>query len=513
MNGRLPEQDRIKNGQEHRAPIAEAMRAYADDGALAFHTPGHKQGLGAHPLLRELVTPQGLREEVSLMEELDDLHEPTMCIREAQELAAELYGADQAYFMINGTTGAIHAMLMGSLQPGDTVLVPRNAHRSVIGGLILVGARPVFIQPEIDARLGIAMGLTVTAVADAIAAHPEAKALILVHPTYYGVTFDLTSLASLVHTHGMLLLVDEAHGPHLRFSEELPPQALDCGADIVAQSTHKILGAMTQSSLLLAKGPRIQYERLREAASLLQSTSPNQLLLASLDIARLQMAEDGKQLVGRAVHLSRQLRAGINAIEGLWSFGPEYVRRPGASGLDETKVTVTVTGLGLTGIEAESILRHKYKIQCELSDARNVLFIISYADTEHEILYLLHALQELSAHHRREGQEGRLVLPSLPPLPTVGCSPRLAFFAYKETVPFAEASGRVAAEPVMFYPPGIPILCPGDCIDEQSLHYIQCMQQLGLKVVGPQDASLQMLQVLAEDGMHVQDEEKGYGYE
>lgn len=513
MDGRLPGNDQRKEKRAHHAPIAEAMRAYAEDGAMAFHTPGHKQGLGAHALLRELVTPEGLREEVSLMEELDDLHEPTMCIREAQELAAELYGADQAYFMINGTTGAIHAMLMGSLCPGDTVLVPRNAHRSVIGGLILSGARPVFIQPEVDERLGIAMGLTAAAVRAAIAAHPEARALVLVHPTYYGVTFDLSVLAELAHAHGMLLLVDEAHGPHLRFSGELPPQALDCGADIVAQSTHKMLGSMTQTSILLAKGPHVHFERLREAASLLQSTSPNQLLLASLDIARLQMAEDGERLVGRAVRLARRLRAGINEIDGLWSFGPEYVRRPGASGLDETKVTVTVTGLGLTGVEAEAILRHTYKIQCELSDARNVLFIISYADTERETSYLLHALQDLAAHHRSRDRAGRFDVPPLPPLPGAGCSPRLAFFARKEPVPFAAAAGRVAAEQVMFYPPGIPILCPGDRIDEASLHYIRYMQELGLKVVGPQDTSLQHLQVLAEDSTHVQDEEKRYGYE
>ena len=269
-----------------RAPIAEAMKAYAADGARAYHTPGHKQGLGAHPLLKALVTEEGLREEVSLMEELDDLHEPTMCIKEAQEMAAALYGADQAFFMINGTTGAIHTMLMGALAPGDTVLVPRNAHRSVIGGIILAGARPVFLQPEVDERLGIAMGLTEETVRSAIAAHPEAKALVCVYPTYYGVTYSLAETAELVHAHGMLLLVDEAHGPHLRFSDDLPPQAIDCGADMAAQSTHKILGAMTQASMLLTSGPRVSRERVREAASLLQSTSPNQLLLASLDIAR-----------------------------------------------------------------------------------------------------------------------------------------------------------------------------------------------------------------------------------
>ena len=233
------------------APIAEAMRKYREDGALAFHTPGHKQGLGAHPLLRELVTEQGLREEVSLMEELDDLHEPTMCIAEAQKLAAELYGAGQAYFCINGTTGAVQAMLLGTLSAGDTVLVPRNAHRSIIGGLILSGARPVYLQPEIDARLGIPTGIGLENLQAAVAAYPEAKAAVLVYPTYYGTTVDLGAIADFLHSRDMLLLVDEAHGPHLPFSEELPQEAIAAGADAAALSTHKILGSMTQTSMLL----------------------------------------------------------------------------------------------------------------------------------------------------------------------------------------------------------------------------------------------------------------------
>lgn len=479
-----------------RAPIAEAMKAYAADGARAYHTPGHKQGLGAHPLLKALVTEEGLREEVSLMEELDDLHEPTMCIKEAQEMAAALYGADQAFFMINGTTGAIHTMLMGALAPGDTVLVPRNAHRSVIGGNILAGARPVFLQPEIDERLGIAMGLTEETVRSAIALHPEVKALVCVYPTYYGVTYGLSEIAKLVHAHGMLLLVDEAHGPHLRFSDNLPPQAIDCGADMAAQSTHKILGAMTQASMLLTSGPRVSRERVREAASLLQSTSPNQLLLASLDIARLQMAEVGQEKVGRAVRLAEKLRCAINEIDGLWSFGPEYTNYPGATGLDTTKITVQVTDLGLSGVEAESILRHEYKVQCELSDARNLLFILSYADGEEQADYLLEALQGLARDHRRATVAASAVAAELPAVPAPGMTPREAFFAPKCSVPFGEAEGRIAAEQVMFYPPGIPILCPGDIIDAASLHYIRAMQSLGLKVVGPRDASLRELQVV-----------------
>ncbi|MBO6244923.1 MAG: aminotransferase class V-fold PLP-dependent enzyme, partial [Anaerovibrio sp.] len=251
---------------QNEAPISEAMDKYARDGALAFHTPGHKQGLGAHSRLKRLITAEGLKQEVSLMEELDDLHEPFGCIKQAEALAAELWGARDTMFMINGTTGAIHAMILGTLQPGDKVLVPRNAHRSIIGGIILAGAQPVYIVPEIVEALGIAGVLSVDAVREAVAKNPDARALIAVYPTYYGMAGDLQAIADILHEHNMLLLVDEAHGAHLKFAqhiEGMPKQALDLGADVVAQSTHKVLGSMTQTSMLHIGSQRVSRERIR----------------------------------------------------------------------------------------------------------------------------------------------------------------------------------------------------------------------------------------------------------
>lgn len=494
----MKDNDDIKTDAAHRAagaPIAEAMQAYARAGALAFHTPGHKQGLGAHELLRRLITPEGLREEVSLMEELDDLGSPTGCIREAEQLAAELYGADAAYFMINGTTGAIHTMLMAALAPGDVVLVPRNAHRSIIGGLVLCGARPVYIQPEVDERLGIAMGIAPATVRQALADHPEARAVVLVYPTYYGVTVDIAAIAELVHAAGpeKLLLVDEAHGPHLPFSDSLPVEALAAGADMAATSTHKLLGSLTQTSMLLVRADRVSLERVQQAAALLQSTSPNQLLLASLDIARLQMQEQGRELVGRAVELADDLRCRINEIDGLWSPDGSYMDRPGASGLDVTKVTVNVRGLGLSGAEAEHILRYEYLIECELSDAYNVLFIISYADTARQTERLLTVLQDMAKRYRRTAAEPLSVV--MPPLPDTVLTPREAYYAATEKVPFAAAAGRVAAEQIMFYPPGIPLIVPGDRITQGQLDYIREQQAIGLNVVGPADTGLDTIRV------------------
>lgn len=499
------------------------MCAYGEAGVLAFHTPGHKQGLGAHALLRELVTEAGLREEVSLMEELDDLHEPTGCIEEAQDLAAGLYGADAAFFAVNGTTGAIHAMLVAALSPGDAVLVPRNVHRSVFGGLVLADAHPVYIEPIVDEALGIAHGLSTEAVREACRLHPEAKALLLVSPTYYGVASDVRAIAEIVHAAGMALLVDEAHGAHLAFSDDLPESAIAAGADLVAQSTHKLLGAMTQASLLLLREGRIEKERVERAMSLLTSTSPNYLLLASLDIARLQMAEAGAAHLVRAVRLARKLRSEVNAMPGLFSFGEERMGGAGAFALDPLKLTVTVTGLGLTGAEAAHILRHEHKIEAELFDAQNVLFLLTYADTEESAGRLLAALRSLAQSRTAQaappaaaavasavpdGGKAQAVVPDggkaqaavrLPAAPPVAIPPREAF--YRRSVPcrLREAAGRIAAETIAFYPPGIPVICTGEVFTAEVCRYIEAMAAAGLKVTGASDTSLRTLRVVADD--------------
>lgn len=524
-----------KNNRQFTAPISKAMEAYAGDGALAFHTPGHKQGLGAHPLLKRLITEAGLWQEVSLMEELDDLHEPAGCIKEAQELAAELWGARESLFVINGTTGAIQAMLVGTLSPGDRVLVPRNVHRSIMGGIILAGAVPIYIQPEIDTRLGIAMGLSVATVQQAIGEHPEAKALVAVYPTYYGFCCDLQRIGELLHEANMLLLVDEAHGAHLRFGKDLPKQAIELGADVAAQSTHKLLGSMTQTSMLHIGSNRVEAERIRQAASLLQSTSPNQLLLASLDIARLQMAQEGVQRVNRAVALAQWLRKKINETPGLYCPGKEIwagqeaghlvaggkdLADVGAVALDWAKVTVNLAGLDIAGQEAELLLRHQWKVQCELSDPENLLFIISMADTQREADRLLQVLQELAAKHQRTmatkkankdgsgiaGEQGCKKADNLchmaeMPMVVQSMNPREAFFAPIRTVVLEDAIGCICGETIAFYPPGIPVLCPGEEITEALVEYIRFYQAKGMRLSGAADSRLETIRVCQQAGI------------
>ena len=466
------------------APIVEVMKKYSSDGVLAFHTPGHKQGRGAHEFLREFLTVEGFRQEVSLMEELDDLHAPRSCIKEAQRLAAELWHADETIFFVNGTTSAIQAMILGTLKAGDLIFIPRNAHRSVISGLILSGAVPIFLPVEFDAEFKLPLNVKVSTIGRAIKKYPQARAILLVSPNYYGVAADLVKISELAHKAGMILLIDEAHGAHLQFSNELPLSAMDSGADLAAQSTHKLLGALTQCSMLMFR--KKFAERVKIAASLLQTTSPNQILLASLDIARLQMELEGCEKVSRAVELSKKLRAEIKLIDGLRTFDAAE-----NFALDTTKVTVNVENLGLSGYEAEKILREELKVQCELSDAANLLFLITYADDERTIFGLVEALKGLP---RRTGK-------FLPP-PIISkeiimaeMSARETFYGRVEVLELEKSVGRICAEEVTIYPPGIPLLMPGEKI---SAEVVEMIKKYVGKVFGAADKTLSTLKVVAE---------------
>ncbi len=468
------------------APLATAMQNYSNDGALAFHTPGHKQGLGAHSLLKNLITAEGLRQEVSLMEELDDLHSPRTCIKDAENLAAKLFNADDCLFIINGTTCAIQTMILATLKAGDLVFVPRNSHRSVMAGLILSGAIPIYLPVEFSNELQIPLNISVETLKIAIKKFPTARALILTSPNYYGVAADVQKIAEILHAAGMLLLVDEAHGAHLKFSQELPISAMDAGADLAAQSTHKILGSLTQTSMLLVKN--FDSKKVRRAASLLQSTSPNYLLLASLDIARLQMQESPEK-ISQAVQLSKNLRAEINLIDGLKTFDavPNFE-------MDLTKVTVNVENLGLTGIDAEKILRHKFKIQCELSDAANLLFLITYADTCATIEKLVDALKSLDTKKKFFSKSERLI--AIPNEITQSeISPREVFFAESKAVEIENCIGKICAEEITFYPPGIPILNPGEVITPQILNFISEQKEIGGRIIGAADVNLNKINI------------------
>ncbi len=474
------------------APIISAMQKYSNDGALAFHTPGHKQGLGAHELLKNLITTEGFRQEVSLMEELDDLHSPRTCIKDAEILAAQLWNADEVLFIINGTTCAIQSMILGTLQSNDLVFVPRNSHRSVMAGLILAGAIPIFLPVEFSNDLQIPLNISVETLKLAIKKFPTARALILTSPNYYGVAADVKKIAEILHAAGMLLLVDEAHGAHLKFSDELPISAMDAGADLAAQSTHKLLGSLTQTSMLMVRKKLINVEKVRRAASLLQSTSPNYLLLASLDAARLQMQQNPEK-ISAAVQLSKNLREEINLIDGLKTF--DAVKN---FELDFTKVTVNVENLGMTGIDAEKILRHEFKIQCELSDAANLLFLITYADTCATVAKLVDALKKFAANKKISPAPKRFI-PTFNEISKSKVSPREVFFAENQAVEIEKSVGKICAEEVTFYPPGIPILNPGEIITAEIIDFIKEQKNIGERIIGAADVNLKTIKILGGD--------------
>lgn len=488
----------LLNRHDPQMPLMAAMQGYLAEQVLPFHTPGHKAGRGAHESLLQKMGPEALAMDLTVVPGLGDLFDKQGPIRESQKLAAALYCADESFFLVNGTTCGIYAMILATVGPGEKVILPRNIHRSVMGALILSGAIPVFVRPEVDSDLQIAMNVTTEAVEAVIREHPDARALLLVNPTYYGVSADLVSLAALAHQQGMIVLVDEAHGPHFHFSPELPVQGLSAGADLVVQSTHKILGALSQASILHCRQERVQVPRLETMLQLVQSSSPNYLLLASLEAAMVQMREAGPSLVGRSVVLAHKARACINEIPGLYCFGAERVGRSGIFAMDPTKLTVNVSGLGIQGNDAEMWLRSVGKVQAELSDMNNVLFLVTLADDEASIEQLVQALAELSREYA--GGLGKPVVPAalLPDdLALQLLSPREALFSRRERVAFVASAGRVCAETITSYPPGIPILFPGEQITATAITYCRTLHQQGFTILGPEDPTLNTVEVVA----------------
>lgn len=473
-------------------PLVEAMLKYKNEDVYPMHTPGHKGGRGMEALLHQEMGAS-VRMDVSLMSELDDIHEPESYIKEAQELAARTYGSDACFWCVNGTSQAIHAMLMTALNPGEKLLLPRNAHRSVAGGLILGGIEAVYLQPEYGEAFGLMLQVTPAAIEAALAADSSIKAVLLTSPNYYGVAADVQAIAHICHTHGAVLLVDEAHGPHLGFSEALPPSALQGGADACAQSTHKILGSMTQCSMLQVQGARLDLQRAADVMSVLTTTSPNYLLMASLDAARAQVQAHGAEMAEAAVAAAGKLRALCRAHAGL-----KVLEEADCGGLrlDSTKVTVNFAGWGYTGVEVGEALR-RARVAVELVDAQNVLFLVTYADITSDYdaaLARIDAVLSELEQHKREPQAAATV--GAVPVTSSAMKLRDVFYASKQAVSLDAAVGCVCGEQVSFYPPGIPVVLPGEVITREIVEYCNAMKALGLPVSGPADNELKSIRIV-----------------
>lgn len=483
-----------------KTPLFSVLKdEYVGRNITPFHVPGHKRGKGADEEFINFIGEGPFTMDVTIFPMVDGLHHPKSCIKEAQELAADAYDVKHSFFAVNGTSGAIQAMIMSVVKAGEKILVPRNVHKSVSAGIILSGSHPVYMNPEIDNELGIAHGVSSKAVENMLKQDSDIKAVLIINPTYYGVATDIKKIADIVHSYDIPLIVDEAHGPHLHFHESLPISAVDAGADICTQSTHKILGSLTQMSLLHINSDRVNPERVREILSMLHTTSPSYPLMASLDCARRQIATQGHELLEKTIQLAHYFRKEANRIPGIYCFGEEIVQREGVYAFDPTKIAFTAKDLGFTGTELEDLLSDEYNIQMELADFYNTLGLVTIGDTQESIDTLLNALRDISQRFSNQGREIQHKLLKMPAIPEQVLIPREAFYSDKNQVLFDESDGKICGELIMAYPPGIPIIIPGERITKEIIDYVKDMKKAKLQLQGMADPELKTINVIEDE--------------
>ncbi|RSK01190.1 Arginine decarboxylase [Streptococcus mitis] len=481
----------MKELDQNQAPIYEALVKLRKKRIVPFDVPGHKRGRG-NPELVELLGEKCVGIDVNSMKPLDNLGHPISIIRDAEELAADAFGASHAFLMIGGTTSSVQTMILSTCKAGDKIILPRNVHKSAINALVLCGAIPIYIEMSVDPKIGIALGLENDRVTQAIKDHPDAKAILINNPTYYGICSDLKSLTEMAHEAGMVVLVDEAHGAHLHFTDKLPISAMDAGADMAAVSMHKSGGSLTQSSLLLI-GEQMNPEYVRQIINLTQSTSASYLLMASLDISRRNLALRGKESFEKVIELSEYARREINAIGGYYAYSKELIDGVSVCDFDVTKLSVYTQGIGLTGIEVYDLLRDEYDIQIEFGDIGNILAYISIGDRIQDIERLVGALADIKRLYSRDGKDliaGEYIQPELV------LSPQEAFYAQRRSLSLDESVGQVCGEFVMCYPPGIPILAPGERITREIVDYIQFAKERGCSLQGTEDPEVNHINVI-----------------
>lgn len=479
---------------QNRAPIYEALEQFRKNKVVPFDVPGHKRGRG-NPELVQLLGKQCVELDVNSMKPLDNLCHPISVIKEAEELAAEAFGASHAFLMVGGTTSAVQSMVLTACKKGEKIILPRNVHRSVINALVVNGATPIYVNPDVDKKLGIALGMKISQVEKAIEDNPDAVAILVNNPTYYGICSNLKKIVEIAHTHNMLVLVDEAHGTHFYFGENMPITAMAAGADMASVSMHKSGGSLTQSSFLLT-GPNVSAGYVRQVINLTQTTSASYLLLASLDISRRNLALRGKEAFEEVEKIAAYARNEINKIDGYYAYGEELINGDSIYDFDTTKLTVYTLDIGLAGIEVYDKLRDEYDIQLELGDIGNILAYISIGDRMRETERLVSALYDIRRRYKKDRTglfDHEYINPS------VVMTPQEAFYAEKEEmIPIRETNGRICTEFVMCYPPGIPILAPGERITQEIIDYIVYAKEKGCSMTGPEDETIERLNVIRE---------------
>ena len=482
---------KVQFERQNRAPIYEALKKFKSERVVPFDVPGHKQGRG-NPELTNFLGKQCMEVDVNSMKPLDNLCHPISVIREAEELAAEAFGAAHAFFMVNGTTSAVQSMILSVCKRGEKIILPRNVHRSVINALIICGAIPVYINPQTDEQLGISLGMSLGDVKKTIEENIDAKAVFINNPTYYGICSNIKEITKLAHEHNMVVLVDEAHGTHFYFGKNMPLNAMAAGADMASISMHKSGGSLTQSSFLVI-GPRISEGYVRQIINLTQTTSGSYLLLSSLDLSRKNLYVNGVEIFSKVNSLTEYARTEINVIGDYFAYSNDIVNGDTIYDFDQTKLSINTFETGLAGLEVYDLLRDEYGIQIEFGDLGNILAYISVGDRQRDIERLISALAEIRRLYKRD-KSGMLKMEYLSPL--VVTTPNEAFYAQSQSVLIEKTVGYICAECVMCYPPGIPILAPGERITKDILDYIKYIKEKGGSLTGPEDLELEYLNVL-----------------
>ncbi len=474
-----------------KAPILEALERMKYDRLVPFDVPGHKHGKG-NKELTEFLGEKCLSVDVNSMKPLDNLCHPVSVIKEAEDIAAEAFGAAHAFFMVGGTTSSVQAMILSSVKSGDKIILPRNVHQSVINSLVLCGAVPVYINPQTNERLGIALGMSILDVKRTIAENTDAKAILVNNPTYYGICSDLKQITEIAHKQGIRVLVDEAHGTHFYFGKDMPISAMTAGADMAAVSMHKSGGSLTQSSMLLC-GKKINENYVRQIINLTQTTSGSYLLLSSLDISRRNLALKGVEIFEKVKNFSQYARDEINAIGDYYAYSKELINGDSVFDFDTTKLSVNTLELGLAGIEVYDLLRDEYGIQIEFGDLENILAYISVGDKTKNVERLISAFGEIKRLYKKD-KSGMLESEYINPI--VEMSPQKAFYSNKESRQLDKCVGEISAEFVMCYPPGIPVLAPGELITNEIIDYIKYAREKGCMLTGPQSMDISHINVL-----------------
>lgn len=457
--------------KDWNVPLYRAVRKYSDSDPTPFHMPGHKLGKGLpQEFLQDIA-----KLDITEIQGTDNLHYPKGPIKEAQILAAEAYGAKYTYFLVNGSTCGVMATILTLCSPGDEIIVGRDCHKSVLNGIILAGAHPVYITPEFNYDFGISTVITPSAVKEALDKHPDAVGVFITRPNYYGICCDIEGISKVVHSHKKILAVDEAHGAHLSFSEKLPGSAVKSGADICVQSAHKTLPAFTQGAYLHVGSAEVDLQRLEFNLRILQTTSPSYIIMVMLDIARETMVRDGKELIDGLLHRVRAFRESMNKIENIRMLSKDNI----CSGMhDETRIVINFRKLGKTGFEIEEILRNKYNIQVEMADFYNIVCIATIADNKDNFEKLCHSILEIDKRYKGFPYLSDNIIREME-IPHQVLEPKDAVRASGVMVPLDRAAGRICRETITPYPPGIPVICPGEIISTDTAEYIYSIINAG----------------------------------